>query len=79
MAKKSRERGISFTYERNKKVLHCGIKTSEEYERWNKCLNPLAPTDEDLIDNVYVLGIRRYDLDGITSNNHKLQIADPFQ
>lgn len=78
MAKKSREKGISFTYNIGCKVMHCGIKTSDEYERWNHCTNPLAPKAVDVVDNVYVLGVRRKDLDGKTSEELKSLIENPF-
>lgn len=75
---KSRSKGISFTYMRGDRLMHCGIKNSAEYERLNNCQNPLAPTASDVVSNVYVLGIRRIDLDGYTSEDLKACIPDPF-
>lgn len=75
---KSRSKGISFTYMRNGRLMHCGVKNSEEYERLNNCSNPLAPVADDVVSNVYVLGVRRKDLDGCTSANLKICVPDPF-
>ena len=64
--KRSRERGVSFTYNRNNKVLHCGLIDKEEFERIGKSANPLAPVYTDVIDNVYIKNERLTNLDGLS-------------
>ena len=73
--KKSRERGLSFTYIRNGKVLHCGVVSREEWNRLGYCPNPLAPTDVDVVDNVYYKNIRVPYLDKLTLRNLKKCVA----
>ena len=64
--KKSREKGLSFTYVRDGKVLHCGVVSKEEWDKLGNCPNPLAPTDADVVDNVYYKNARIPYLDKLT-------------
>ena len=65
MAKRSKERGLSFLYNRNGVSMHCGITSVSEFEILGKSDNALAPRMEEQI-RVYILGNEFPQYDGYT-------------
>ena len=66
MAKRSKERGLSFLYNRNGVSMHCGITSVSEFEILGKSDNALAPRMEEQIRVVYSLGNEFPQYDGYT-------------
>ncbi len=66
MAKRSKERGLSFLYNRNGVSMHCGVTSVSEFETLGRSNNMLAPRMEEQIRVVYILGNEFPQYDGYT-------------
>lgn len=43
MSKKSKEKGLSFVYDRNGEKMHCGVTSISEFRKLGNSNNPFAP------------------------------------
>lgn len=49
MSKKSKEKGLSFVYDRNGEKMHCGVTSISEFRRLGNSNNPLAPQMSEVV------------------------------
>lgn len=66
MSKKSKEKGLSFVYDRNGEKMHCGVTSISEFRRLGNSNNPLAPQMSEVVNGVFIFGVEFPQYDGYT-------------
>ena len=66
MSKKSKEKGLSFIYDRNGEKMHCGVTSISEFRRLGNSNNPLAPQMSEVVNGVFIFGMGFLQYDGYT-------------